>query len=85
MGHFYAGLENHLFVASKGWFEKLKKRYTLHNIKFQGEQPRQMRWHCIRKSYQLGPSFGKIKGVLRGLKFQKNVSPFMCAAIYQGA
>lgn len=30
-----------MFVASKGWFEKLekkKKRYTLHNIKFQGEQ-----------------------------------------------
>ncbi|GFQ75808.1 tigger transposable element-derived protein 1 [Trichonephila clavata] len=32
------GLENHSFVASKGWLEKLKKRYTLHNIKFQGEQ-----------------------------------------------
>ncbi|CAK9810812.1 Tigger transposable element-derived protein 1 [Anthophora plagiata] len=38
IGHSYAGLENHSFVASKGWFEKLKKRYTLHNIKFQGEQ-----------------------------------------------
>ncbi|GFT74793.1 tigger transposable element-derived protein 1 [Nephila pilipes] len=35
----YAGLENHSFVASKGWFKKLKKkRYILHNIKFQGEQ-----------------------------------------------
>ncbi|CAK9796178.1 Tigger transposable element-derived protein 1 [Anthophora quadrimaculata] len=38
IGHSYAGQENHSFVASKGWFEKLKKRYTLHNIKFQGEQ-----------------------------------------------
>ncbi|CAK9801778.1 hypothetical protein ANTPLA_LOCUS2947 [Anthophora plagiata] len=25
IGHSYAGLENHSFVASKGWFEKLKK------------------------------------------------------------
>ncbi|XP_063994254.1 tigger transposable element-derived protein 1-like [Diachasmimorpha longicaudata] len=38
IGHSYAGLENQSVVASKGWFEKLKKRYTLHNIKFQGEQ-----------------------------------------------
>lgn len=26
------------FSASKGWLENLKKRYSLHNIKFQGEQ-----------------------------------------------
>ncbi|KAL6418245.1 hypothetical protein ACFW04_012246 [Cataglyphis niger] len=38
IGHSSAELENHSFVASKGWFEKLKKRYSLHNIKFQGEQ-----------------------------------------------
>lgn len=26
------------FTASKGWFEKLKKRFSLHNLKFQREQ-----------------------------------------------
>ena len=29
--------QNHSFTASKGWFEKLKQRYSLHNIKFKGE------------------------------------------------
>lgn len=29
IGHSSAGLENHSFIASKGWFEKLKKRYSL--------------------------------------------------------
>ncbi|XP_047143013.1 tigger transposable element-derived protein 1 [Hydra vulgaris] len=29
---------NHSFTASAGWLDKLKKRYSLHNIKFQGEQ-----------------------------------------------
>ncbi|GFQ85655.1 tigger transposable element-derived protein 1 [Trichonephila clavata] len=38
IGHSYAGLENISFVASKGWFEKKKKWYTLHNMKFQGKQ-----------------------------------------------
>ncbi|KAK9739520.1 Tc5 transposase DNA-binding domain [Popillia japonica] len=38
IGDSYAGLENYSFDASKGWFERLKKEYTLHNIKFQGEQ-----------------------------------------------
>lgn len=49
IGHSYAGIENHLFVASKGRFEKLKKRYTLHNIKFQGEQA----WADAAENYKL--------------------------------
>lgn len=39
--HSYARLDNHWFVKSKVWFEKLIKDYTLHilHIKFLGEQP----------------------------------------------
>ncbi|XP_054746356.1 tigger transposable element-derived protein 1-like [Anastrepha obliqua] len=29
--------DNHQFVASKGWFEKFKKRHALHSLKIQGE------------------------------------------------
>lgn len=31
------GLSNKDFCASKGWFEKFKNRYSLHNIAFTGE------------------------------------------------
>jgi hypothetical protein len=67
-------------IISLNWLE-LSMKEDIHLIRF----ATLMRRHCIGKRYHLGPSFGKIKGVLRGLKFQKNVSPIMCAAIYQGA
>ncbi|GFQ95342.1 hypothetical protein TNCT_39661 [Trichonephila clavata] len=59
----------------------IKIKEVIHLIKFLTP----MRRHYIGKNYHLGPSFRKIKGVLRGLNLQKNVSPFMCAAIHQGA
>lgn len=37
IGHSSAEQPNQSFTASKGWFEKLKKRFSF-NVKFQGEQ-----------------------------------------------
>ena len=33
-----SGSSNEVFVASRGWFDRFRKRFSLHNVSFSGEK-----------------------------------------------